>query len=294
MLTYKRFMLYWIIMFAMQVFPNVAVSAEEALDKEVFTYQQDFEETDPVSLWGSDGEYTVNFKGITEEKAFSGKKSLKLDVTFSKGSFCYFMIPVKFPAEGDVKFEARMYVDEKSTGKAGIGCGLVFKPTLLTNNMPPFASYGPSANEWKLVERDLVKFGKEGAETALRKRLWGVNESNVVKYCDRIGIFLFGKPGQRVVVYIDNIEIKGEVLTEKACNVEIKQRWSAAEKILKDKLSIWEDAIKEIESEVLNRKNDLSANDRAQKINDLKTDINRIRARGFMLREECLCHPGAA
>ena len=55
-----------------------------------FLYTQDFEESDPVIFSESDGKkYTANFNGITEEKAFSGKKSYKLDIILDEGGYAY-------------------------------------------------------------------------------------------------------------------------------------------------------------------------------------------------------------
>ncbi len=40
-----------------------------------FLYSQDFEgEADPVEFWTSGSKFTINFKGLTDEKDFSGKK----------------------------------------------------------------------------------------------------------------------------------------------------------------------------------------------------------------------------
>ena len=59
-------------------------------------YSEGFEENDPVTFWtnGGKGEYQVNFKGLTSERAHSGKKSFKLDITFLRdGTFSYWAGP---------------------------------------------------------------------------------------------------------------------------------------------------------------------------------------------------------
>lgn len=75
--------------------PNVQLPTER------FSYFEDFEGKDPVLFRVGKGDYEVNFKGITEEKAFSGERSFKLDLTLSdSGGYNYWHVPVKVPCAG--------------------------------------------------------------------------------------------------------------------------------------------------------------------------------------------------
>lgn len=54
----------------------------------------DFEDgVDPVVAWASNGTYKVHFKGVTEEKAHSGRRSFKLDVELTGATYVYWSIP---------------------------------------------------------------------------------------------------------------------------------------------------------------------------------------------------------
>jgi len=51
-----------------------------------FVYAEGFEGISPqVQLWAHNGECSLNFLGTTDEQAFEGKKSFKLDVVIKSG-----------------------------------------------------------------------------------------------------------------------------------------------------------------------------------------------------------------
>ncbi len=80
-------------------------------------YQQDFEGEEGMSgwkAWAQSGENTseVNFVGSSSEKSHSGKQSLKFDLTFHEGSYCYWSSQaLKIPATGDLKLIGYIYVE---------------------------------------------------------------------------------------------------------------------------------------------------------------------------------------
>jgi hypothetical protein len=74
---------------------------------ENYSYHEGFENAFPdVKLWAKNGECVVNYLGPSEEKAFEGKKSLKLDVTITGGSYHYFGLTMKVPCEGKLRMSA--------------------------------------------------------------------------------------------------------------------------------------------------------------------------------------------
>ena len=81
-----------------------------------FRYQEDFENTDPVLFWTSNGSYELRFKGITEEDAHEGRRSLKINVTFQGASYVYFRVPLRVPVEGRLRFSGWIKVIESSPG----------------------------------------------------------------------------------------------------------------------------------------------------------------------------------
>ena len=99
----------------------LAAETASALPLSRFSYAEDFEERDPVSFWTSNGEVEVNFKGLTEEQALTGKRSFKLDITVKSGSYHYWRAPVRMPCAGKARFTGAILVTEcKSAGLMGL------------------------------------------------------------------------------------------------------------------------------------------------------------------------------
>jgi len=259
------------------------------LEMREYRYSQDFEESDPVQFWASNGKYIVNFKGLTEEKSFSGQKSFKLDVTFTEGDYAYWSIPVKMiPAEGNLKFSCRILVEEGTTGTAGLDANVYYPPSSISVSHP-FDFLGPTKSEWKLIERDLVGYGKEiFTVLQLSNRLpWGAKKENLGVYIDRIGLFLYGSKDKRVVVYVDDLKIWGRVPTEESYQKEIKKRWVPVEERFNEEIESWQTTLQE-EEEQLSSLNDLPPEaekierEAAEKISFLKADIEKIKKRGYI------------
>ena len=98
-----------------------------------FVYSLGFESgADPVQFWTSyKKRYTVNFKGVTDEKAHSGTRSLKLDVTFDETSRFLWRIPMarKVPAAGKLQFSGHLLLGEGTTAEATLGASFALPPT---------------------------------------------------------------------------------------------------------------------------------------------------------------------
>ncbi|HOV22248.1 MAG TPA: hypothetical protein PLW95_06165 [bacterium] len=261
------------------------------LEMKKYIYTEDFEEKDPVKFWTSNGKYTINFKGLTDEKAFSGKQSFKLDITFEEGNFFYWCIPVKVPAEGELKFSGSILLGEETTGSAGLGVNVIFPPTWYSS-CGSFDTYGTTKGEWKLIEGDLVKYGKETAEGVFKQHVWWVSGKDVGVYVDRVGIFLYGSSGKRVVVYVDDIKIEGEVPTEESYKQEIERRWSVVKtRFDEKKISDWEKILVESQQEIstftsLTPEAEVIKKDVEEKINILKKEIEEIKKRGYINKPE--------
>jgi hypothetical protein len=101
--------------------------------QEPIVYQEGFESGEAKwSVWAKNAERpcTVNFVGPTDEKAFAGKRSLKLDLTFHEGSYCYFGAPVKVPAAGDLRLSGYLNVDEMPAEvRVGLGWNVSLPPS---------------------------------------------------------------------------------------------------------------------------------------------------------------------
>ena len=203
-----------------------------------FSYHEDFEGKDPVQFWVSNGKHEINFKGITEDMAFSGKRSFKLDVTLKSGSYHYWSAPVKVPCAGRLKFSGRIWVEQPTSGSVGLGANFAFPPTH-HSGCGPFDRFGKPTGEWKLQECDLVARGTDNADSVIRRYTSGPTGQNVVAYLDRWGLFIYGGAGKRVVVYVDDIRIEGEVPSKANYDAEAQKRWQSARQAFLDRVAAW-------------------------------------------------------
>lgn len=177
--------------------------------------------------WATNGKYTVNYNGVTVEKVFSGKKAYKLDVTFTEGTYFYWSLPGKFPAEGKAKFSAQLMLGESTTGRAGIGINYYFPPTTHSGCGPmgEYLYYSEVDGTWKHVQGDIISRAEESVRIA-QQHIALAEAENIGCVVDRVGIFLRGEKGQRVVLYVDDIRIDGEVPDAKDYAKVVEQRWA--------------------------------------------------------------------
>jgi len=267
-----------------------------------FSYHETFEgEKDPVGFWVSDGTYTVNFKGLTDEKAYSGKKAFKLDVEFKTGSYFYWALPLptRVPAEGELSFSGHILVGDETTGQVGLGLNVVLPPTPHSRSRA-LECLGPTQGEWVAIKSDVVTYAGSLADSAMRE-LWRGTASDVGIYVDLVGLLLYGSPGQRVVVYVDDISLEGNVPQERKYQEAIHTRWAEYTKMTNERLASWEKALTnweltltEAEQEINEGTKEGDATKGAftllesarREIAAIQLKIGDIRNRGYMQRSE--------
>ena len=204
-----------------------------------FRYHEDFEGSDPVREWASDGAYTIHFKGITEEKAFSGKRSFKLDVTLDSGSYHYWRVPVTAPCEGELKLSARVLVAGLTGGRVGIGPNFLFPPTGHSGG-GPVTRIGEPTENWQLLQSDLVAEGRKRAVAVISRHVSGATDKHAGVLLDRWGLFIYGKPGDRVVVYVDDVRIAGRTPDPVAYGKEAQRRWRPVQEAFAKRVAAWQ------------------------------------------------------
>ncbi|MCK4245234.1 MAG: hypothetical protein KAX20_06365 [Candidatus Omnitrophica bacterium] len=268
---------------------QIEMSEEEKSDTELYHYTQGFEETDPVKFWCSNGEYTVNFKGLTEEKVHSGKKSFKLDVTFEKGSYFYWQIPLpkRIPVIGKdpINFSGHLLIGEETTNcKAGLGRIIYFSPIGHGGNRV-ISKYGEAYRttngKWKLFSGDLVKLT---SAPALAKRIWGAGGDNISGYVP--GIYLHLRGRGRAVIYVDDIKIEGQVPTEEAFKEETIRRWAPVKERMERKLTYWENSLREISKNLNSVEDEEKKKELEKKVSSFVAQVAGIRKKGYILKGE--------
>ncbi|NPV48813.1 MAG: hypothetical protein HPY69_17880 [Armatimonadetes bacterium] len=175
-----------------------------------YSYEEGFETGDlRLQLWASNGSPPeIHFNGPTNERAFAGQRSLKLDVTLGDGSYYYLGVPVRVPCAGRVRLSARMLVTETQGASVGFGTNTVYPPSH-HSGCGPIESFGGPTGDWELIEADMVERGAQNAAQVLALNAPGLKASDVAVFLDRWSVFLYGS-GKRVTLYLDDIRIEGE------------------------------------------------------------------------------------
>ena len=193
----------------------------------VFNFSEGFEDSaaiPEVHLWAQNGSCDVNFLGLSEDKACEGKKSLKLDVTITSGSYHYFGVTLKVPCEGKLRMSARLFLGEGTDAQVGFGSNFNFPPTVHSGCWTVQSYTGPTG-EWKLIECDLVGECGRGKAEVLGRHAPGVKPEDAGVVLDKWSIFIYGEKGRRAVVYLDDIKIEGAVPSYDDYENELAFRW---------------------------------------------------------------------
>ncbi|MBI2301682.1 MAG: hypothetical protein HYU66_22500 [Armatimonadetes bacterium] len=241
-----------------------------------FSHHQGWEDNGPaMELWAKNGDAVERANGPTDEQAFEGKRSFKLDVELKGGSYHYWGIPLRVPAVGRLKLTARVLVAAGTTCRVGFGTNMIFPPTH-HSGCSPFVSWDKPTDGWQLAETDLIDAGKSMAGMVLPQYTGNATGDEVVPILDRYGLFVLGEPGQRAVVYVDDVRIEGEVPAQADADRLAQERFAAARERLKPRLEGWRQAVAAAEERLAG----LAAvpADLADKVDAVRQTVGRVRA----------------
>ena len=216
----------------------------DGMATEKFSYTADFGKNDAVQFYASNGkDYAVNFKGITDEE--TGKKCFKLDVTFgSDPTYIYWSVPMPkpVPAEGSLKFTGRVFLGEGTTAtRVEIGPTYSYPPSFLRGTCPEMYR-ATDKGKWFPVQGNLVEIATRYA--SVMDDCWGGAElSNAGRCLDAMLIRLYGNKGDRVVIYLDDFKVEGEVPASDGYNKEAEKRWAPIREKLDKKTDEWADRL---------------------------------------------------
>ncbi|MDD3925624.1 MAG: hypothetical protein PHT33_03080 [bacterium] len=252
----------------------------------VYSYNQDFESSDPSSYWSGNGTYTVNYKGLTTEQAYAGTHSLKLDITFGTATYLYYKIPLSVPVEGSLQFSGRIQIGAGTTTgcTAGLGVNVYYPPTT-RSACGPFGTYGPTPGVWQLAEGDMVSFG-QSKTYVVSNYCWEVTGANVGVKMDKMGIFLYGASGKRIVVYIDALNLTGEVPSETDFQTEVTRRWAPADTKIDAKIAGWDTSLQQAQARINTFADSAGKTALQQQLNSTQSTVNTITQRGYILNTE--------
>ena len=172
-------------------------------------YQDGFETGKPNwTIWAKNAKQSckVNFLGASTDKAYKGKRSLKLDLTFQDGSYCYWGVPVSIPAAGDLVMSGYVHIEAIPTQtRVGLGYQITLPPSGLTGCMSIQTLSKPTRG-WKRFE-----VGLEGVGEGMARSV--VGSPHVLRYLSKIALMYYGRfnTNPRVVLYLDEVKVTGHL-----------------------------------------------------------------------------------
>ena len=216
-----------------------AAAARQPLPLKPFTYVEDFEQPCQMVVWATNGKQEVHFSGVTEEKAFSGKRSYKLDVTIREGAYHYFGIRLpRVPCAGELRLSGRLWVEALPKGaRAGLGYNII---------LPPSQHSGCST-----VGRSTVRprvegavgrpggCGKQTASNVIGRYTAGMDGSEVAPFLELWSVPIWAAPGQRITLYVDDVRIEGRVPDGDAYAAAAGERFMAARARTARRIADW-------------------------------------------------------
>ena len=189
-----------------------------------YTYLEDFELNDPFLPWVSNGSYVVHYKGLTDERSLSGRRSFKLDITLGTAKYVYFRIPVDVPVADSLAFKADVYISKNDGVGVAVGTQILYRPSPFDGYLND--KYIQQIGSWEQVSFNLATEAERIGEGVLKQYAGGASPRDVVPWVNQIGIFLFSETGGRATLYIDDIQIKGKLPTKKSQLELANARWN--------------------------------------------------------------------
>ncbi len=195
-----------------------------------FRYRESFEGKIPkVQLWAKNGKAKVLFQGASTERAADGKRSFKMAISLETGSYWYWGAPVSVPCAGRLRISAKLWVDPSSTARVGFGTNCLYPPTRHSGCHAIQTVSRPSERgKWVTITSDLVAEGEQSKRSVLSRYTLGFPPDAAGCLLDRWSIFIYGRPGDRAVFWLDDIRIEGQIPERNAYLAGLKQRFQQA------------------------------------------------------------------
>ncbi len=126
-----------------------------------------------------------------------------------------------------VAFFVTAAVEALEGGRAGVGANVLCVPSGHSGcGAYLIESMETTRGQWIRRETDLVAQARGVAAGVARKYVALADGSNVGAVVDRIGLFIGGKAGDRVVVYLDDIRLEGSVPSDADYAERVAARWA--------------------------------------------------------------------
>ncbi|HXG24718.1 MAG TPA: hypothetical protein VNJ09_09205, partial [Chthonomonadales bacterium] len=159
-------------------------------------FREDFEGPNPrlMKFWATNVPHiTVHTAAVSEERGYRSRRSFKLDVTLTGGSYYYWWLPVRIPFWAPLKVRGRLFFAQ-NRGAFGFGYGL--PAAGISGNVQHGKMIGREESGWEEFEADASPF---------------VGMSDTA-YMEGIAVFISppgGLQNTRVTLYADDLEVLG-------------------------------------------------------------------------------------
>ncbi len=189
-----------------------STAAEEPQRKVAFS--EGFEGDGKMRFWTSNGPYKVNFAGPTEERAAGGKRSFKIDVTWTDCTRNYWWsAPLMIPYYGNPVVRGKLYV-ERGDAELGHAYAMPVGPT--SGGGAHGEKAGELQNGWTVWKSGPAAFATPGMARAWAETHSGIiplksvptPEADDTIYLQAVVLFLKPDKQRRTVVYIDDIQVE--------------------------------------------------------------------------------------
>ena len=186
-------------------------------------YSNDFEKEDDISNTPGTNvtEYKINFKGLSEEQAHSGKKSCKIDVTVNDGHYIAWHGKFRIPLTEDITFSGYLFPNEVKACRFSFKIGILYPKAIKTKEekykiKTPFfyipAVTGISPGRWCQFFADSNSIYKQAKNLALRKG-WDYTDMFIYRWLvimEGGQVNCWKGKERRIVVYVDDVSINRE------------------------------------------------------------------------------------
>jgi len=207
----------------------VLVLFSSSLSAQNFSYVQSFESSNPFKFWSSNATYKINFFGPSSDRAAAGTKSLKMDITVNgsgtKECYYYWILPVYTNLVGSMDLTAKLWMSSETAQYVSLGYHYEFPPTGLERT--PLAPKVTRYSTWFDYKVSLDEDVLYHADYFSKNKIYGSTVDDFGRELTFLQLIIKVRGSKRLVFYIDNIQVKGTVLSNSTYTSKYNSAWSA-------------------------------------------------------------------
>ena len=191
-----------------------------------FKLVYDFTASNPFQYWTSNGDYKIHDLSIVPSTDPARGNVGKFDIELIDARYVYLSIPARVPLDGSLKLSGDIRVTRTHGASVAIGTNIATSPVRRSGVYMLNALEKPST--WKTQSANVGYAGREKASKLVDRYFHGVTVDDVGVWLDKIGVFVRGKPGGRIIFEIDNVRLEGQVPEKERYAKERDQTWAAS------------------------------------------------------------------